>query len=268
MENKVIIITGASSGIGLACSEAFHEQGAKIVLAARNAEALNSIADKLNLKHPGKCIAIPTDVTIEDNCKQLVQATIQKFGRIDVLINNAGLSMRANFASVDLKVLKRLMEVNFWGAVYCTKYALPHLIESQGSIVAISSVAGMHGMPWRTGYSASKYALQGFMDTIRIENLKKNLHVMLVIPGFVATNIRQTALIADGSAQGESPRNENKMMKPETLAIHIIRGLKNRKRHITPSFEGKITPILKLICPNLLDKLFYKHLKREPNSPL
>ena len=176
--------------------------------------------------------------------------------------------MRANFADVSLDTLKRLMDVNFWGAVYCTKFALPYLLESKGSVAAISSVAGVHGLPCRTGYSASKYALQGFMDTVRVENLKKGLHVMLVVPGFVATNIRRTALVADGSAQGESPRDEDKMMTPEELARRIARGLQKRKRQLTTSYEGKLTPLLKLISPSLLDKLFYSHMKREPDAPL
>ncbi|MDR2563987.1 MAG: SDR family oxidoreductase [Prevotellaceae bacterium] len=268
LNNKVIIITGASSGIGLACAEAFHNRGAKVALAARSADVIKAVADKLNGKTAGRAIAIPTDVAVEEDCKQLIQTVRNGFGRIDALINNAGLSMRANFAEVNLEVLKRLMEVNFWGAVYCTKYALPYLLESKGSVVAVSSVAGLHGMPGRTGYSASKYALQGFMDTVRIENLKKNLHVMVVVPGFVATNIRLTALVADGSAQGESPRKEEKMMSPEKLAEHIIRGLEKRRRRVAPSFEGRLTPVLKLLWPNLVDRLFYNHLKREPNAPL
>ena len=239
-----------------------------MVLAARNTDAINTLADKLNEKNAGHAVAVRTDVTVEEDCKQLIQSAIDEFGRIDVLINNAGLSMRANFADVEIDVLKRLMDVNFWGAVHCTKYALPSLLESEGSVVAISSVAGVHGMPGRTGYSASKYALQGFMDTVRIENLKKNLHVMVVVPGFVATNIRWTALVADGSEQGESPRVEEKMMTPEELALCIIRGLKKRKRRVAPSYEGRFTPILKLLWPSLVDKLFYNHLKREPNSPV
>ena len=268
LNEKVIIITGASSGIGYACARVFHSLGAKLALAARNIDAISALADELNAKNARSVIAIPTDVTLENDCKQLIQSAINEFGRIDVLLNNAGLSMRANFADVSLDTLKRLMDVNFWGAVYCTKFALPYLLESKGSVAAISSVAGVHGLPCRTGYSASKYALQGFMDTVRVENLKKGLHVMLVVPGFVATNIRRTALVADGSAQGESPRDEDKMMTPEELARRIARGLQKRKRQLTTSYEGKLTPLLKLISPSLLDKLFYNHMKREPDAPL
>jgi short-subunit dehydrogenase len=268
LNDKVIIVTGASSGIGYACVRVFHSHGAKLALAARNIDAINALADELNAKKGRSVIAIQTDVTVETDCKHLIQSTVNEFGRIDVLLNNAGLSMRANFADVSLDTLKRLMDVNFWGAVYCTKYALPYLLESKGSVTAISSVAGIHGLPCRAGYSASKYALQGFMDTIRVENLKKGLHVMLVIPGFVSTNIRRTALVADGSAQGESPRDEAKMMTSEELARRIARALQKRKRQLVTSYEGKLTPLLKIVSPALLDRLFYNHMKREPDAPL
>jgi short-subunit dehydrogenase len=268
LNNKTVIITGSSSGIGLACAHIFHKKGANVVLAARSYDIIMETETVFNSSRSGSALAVRTDVTIEDDCKFLIERTVKTFGSIDVLINNAGLSMRANFADVDLTVLKKLMDVNFWGAVFCTKYALPYLIENKGTLAGVSSVAGLHGLPGRTGYSASKYAMQGFLDTIRIENLKKGLHVMEIIPGFVATNVRNTALIADGSAQGESPREEEKMMTPEELAIKIVRGIERRKRRLTTSYEGKLTPIIKLLWPSLLDKLYFNHMKKEPNSPV
>ena len=268
IKNKVVIITGASSGIGLACAHAFYEKGAKVVLAARSEEIIKEVADTFNGKGELRAIAVKTDVAIEDDCKNLIEKTVEAFGTVDILINNAGVSMRANFADVELDVLRRLMDTNFWGAVYCTKYAYPYIIAGKGSIVGVSSVAGVHGMPCRTGYSASKYALQGFLDTIRVEMLRKGVQVMIVIPGFIATNVRKAALVADGSAQEESPRNENKMMSPEELARRIINGIRKNKRQFSTSYEGRFTPVVAFFLPKMVDKMYYNHMKREPNSPL
>ena len=204
----------------------------------------------------------------EEDCKHLMQVAVDSFGGIDVLICNAGISMRALFDDCDLKVLHRLMDVNFWGTVNCTKYALPWLQKSRGSLVGISSVAGLHGLPGRTGYSASKYAMTGFLDTIRIENLKKGLHVMTACPGFTASNVRFSALTADGSQQGETPRNEAKMMTPEQVAHIVERGIRRRKRLCLMEWEGRGTHLLKKFCPSLVDKLFYKVMAKEPDSPL
>ncbi len=180
-----------------------------------------------------------TDVTREADCRRLIERTVERFGRIDILICNAGISMRALFDDVDLDVLRHLMDVNFWGAVYCTKYALPYLQASKGSIVGVSSVAGIHGLPGRTGYSASKYAMTGFMETIRIENLKKGVHVMIAAPGFTASNVRFSALTADGSAQGESPREEEKMMSAAEVAHRIARGNQPSQTHPVDGIQRK-----------------------------
>jgi len=269
INQKVVIITGASSGIGLACVHEFYSKGAKVVLAARNYDTIKAIEEELNSNQSEKrALAVKADVTVEADCKNLIEKAIETFGKIDILVNNAGLSMRANFADVDLNVLKKLMDVNFWGTAYCTKHALPHLIASKGSIVGVSSVAGMHGLPGRTGYSASKYAMQGLLDTIRIENLDKGLHVMLVYPGFVASNVRNSALLSDGSTQGSSPREEKKMMTAEQMASRILKGVQKRKRFIATSIEGKITPIIKLLFPSLLDRLYLNHMKKEPDAPI
>ena len=268
LHDKVVIITGASSGIGLACARVFYKKGVRLVLAARSEDVIKELADEFNSHGETRAIAIKTDVAIEDDCKHLIEKAVGAFGQIDILINNAGVSMRANFADVELDVLRRLMDINFWGTVYCTKYAYPYIIANKGSIVGISSVAGIHGLPCRTGYSASKYAMQGFLDVLRIETMKKGVQVMVVVPGFISTNVRKVALVADGSAQGESPRNENKMMSPEELARRIVRGIQKNKRQFATSYEGWFTPIVSLFFPQVVDKIYYNHMKREPNSPL
>ena len=175
--------------------------------------------------------------------------------------------MRAMFSDVELSVMKKLMDVNFWGTVYCTKYALPHLIETRGTVAGISSIAGIHGLPGRTGYSASKFAMHGFLEALRIENFKNGLHVLIAAPGFTYSNIRKTALAADGNPQGESPREEDKMMTAEKVAQHIYRAVSKRSRSLILTSQGKSTALLKRIAPSLLDKLIYDHLAKEPDSP-
>lgn len=267
LNGKVVVITGASSGIGEAMAREYSKMGAKVVLGARREEELRRVADEI--KAAGGAVAYATcDVVSEEGCKRLIDTAIDNFGGIDVLICNAGLSMRALFDECDLKVLHRLMDVNFWGTVNCTKYALPWLQKSKGSLVGISSVAGIHGLPGRTGYSASKYAMTGFLDTIRVENLKKGLHVMTACPGFTASNVRFSALTADGTQQGETPRNEAKMMTPEQVAHIVARGIHRRKRLCLMEWEGRGTHLLKKFFPALVDRLFYAAMAKEPDSPL
>src|ERR1017187_7852739 len=212
MKDKIVIITGASSGIGKACAIAFADAGCKVVLAARDVEKLKEL--ELLLTNKGKeVLTIITDVTKEDDCKRLIEETIKRFDRIDVLITNAGVSMRAVFNEVDLNVFKQLMDVNFWGMVYCTKHALPYLLESKGSVVGLSSIAGKKGLPGRTGYSASKFAIEGFLESLRIENLENDLHVLVACPGYTDSNIRYNCLLKDGKPEGGSPLEGKKLMK-------------------------------------------------------
>jgi Short-chain dehydrogenases of various substrate specificities len=267
MQDKVIIITGASSGIGLACALEFASRGARLALAARSLDKLESIQKELQSKG-SDVIVVKTDVSIDEDCKHLIEQTISAFGRIDVLVNNAGLSMRAAFADTDIKVLKTLMDVNFWGTVYCTKYALPWLLKSKGSVVGISSIAGFMGLPGRTGYSASKFAMHGFLETLRTENLKTGLHVLIAAPGFTASNVRKVALTASGQQQGETPRAEDKMMSAEAVAKHLAKAIIKRKRTLILTFvEGKLTVFLNKWCPSLVSKLAYNHMAKEPDSP-
>ena len=267
MENKTVIITGASSGIGLACAWEFAAKGASVVLAARNFEKITATAGKMKEKGH-KALAVRTDVSAESDCKAMVEAACNEYGSIDVLVNNAGLSMRALFGDTDIKVLKQLMDVNFWGSVYCTKHALPYLLETRGSVAGISSIAGYQGLPGRTGYSASKFAMHGFLEALRIEYMDRGLHVLIAAPGFTSSNIRKTALSGDGSAQGESPRAEDRMMSAEDVARKIVVSVLRRKRTLVLTTQGRLTVLLKKFAPWVLDRMVYNHLAKEPDSPI
>jgi dehydrogenase/reductase SDR family protein 7B len=267
MKNKVVIITGASSGIGKACASEFGRAGARVVITGRNLPALQETASEL-VKQSFSIIPIQADVSIEEDCKKVIRQTMELFGSIDVLINNAGISMRALFEDIDVSVIKKVMDINFYGTVYMTKYALPEILKTKGSIVAISSVAGFRGLPGRIGYSASKFAIHGFMESLRTELLKREVHVMLACPGFTSSNIRKTALAADGSAQGESPKDESSLMGPEEVAREIFQGIVKRKRSFVLTAQGKITVWLNKIFPGFMDKMVYEHFRKEENSPL
>jgi dehydrogenase/reductase SDR family protein 7B len=266
MKDKVVIITGGSSGIGKACAFAFGKAGAKVVITGR---------DKIRLEETGKALAaekienlaVAGDVSSETDVQRMITETVARFGRIDVLINNAGISMRALFEDLELEVIRKVMDINFWGTVYATKYALPYITASQGSIVGVSSIAGYRGLPGRTGYSASKFAMHGFLEALRTELLPKKVHVLLACPGFTASNIRNAALAANGQVQGESPRDEQKMMTSEEVAEHILKATIKRQRDLVLTFQGKFTIFLNRFLPGLADKLVYNHMKKEKDSP-
>ncbi len=263
-QDKVVLITGASSGIGRALVSEALRRGAFVVLAARSRAEMQKAMEGSDRS---RYMIVTTDVAKESDCARLLEQTIERFGRLDLLINNAGVSMRALFADAELGVLEHLMQVNFWGAVYCTKFALPHLLRSEGSVVGVSSIAGYKGLPARSGYSASKFALQGFLECPRIENRKKGLHVLIACPGFTSSNIRKTALAKDGSMQGESPRDEAKMMQPETVARQILKAVARRKRTLVLTRQGRLTVWLNKLFPAWTDKLVYDHMAKEPDSP-
>lgn len=264
-KDKVAIVTGASSGIGLATATLLAKYQAKVVLAARSEDKLNELSRQLS--QYSEVISVKTDVSNQEDCSRLIEKTIQKFGRIDILINNAGISMRAMFKDLDLSVIHRLMDVNFWGTVYCTKYALPYLLESKGSVVGVISTAGYKGLPGRTGYSASKFAINGFLDTLRSEHLYDGLHVMIYAPGFTASNIRKTALMADGSIQGDTPREEGKMMTSERVGEIMLNHIRKRSRRATLTFTGKLLLVLTRLFPTITDHMEYWYMAREPDSP-
>lgn len=260
---KVVLITGASSGIGLALAKGALRQGAFVAACARNKEKLQtSLGTHENL------LLLAADVSKEDDCKAFIEAAAAKWGRVDVLINNAGMSMRALFEEVKLDVLRELMDVNFWGAVCCTKYALPYIRKQKGVIVGVSSIAGYRGLPARTGYSASKFALQGFLESLRTELLHTGTHVMWVSPGFTASNIRNVALSADGTRQGETPLAEDKLMSAENCAHIILDAVVKRKRTVVMTGQGRLTVLLNKLLPGFTDKQVYKHFLCEPDSPL
>jgi len=263
LKNKVVVITGGSSGIGKALVEIALARGAKVAVCARGLAKMQSL-----LGQSDSLFCFGADVSIEGDCRAFMEAVLQRWGVIDVLINNAGISMRALFEGLDLRVIKELMDVNFWGAVYCTKYALPSISKQRGVIVGVSSVAGYRGLPGRTGYSASKFAMQGFFEALRTEQLYTGVHVMWVAPGFTASNIRNAARSSDGSPQAETPLDEGKLMSAEECAGIILDGVEKRKRTIIMTGQGRLAVWLNKLFPALADKLVYKHFLKEPDSPL
>ena len=266
MQDKVIIITGATSGIGQACAEVFGKEGAKIIFTGRNKERMDKVRSSLSslgIDHSGYIM----DVSDENENKRLIEETIEKYGRLDVLINNAGISMRALFDESDLDIFKKVMDINFYGTVYATKYALPHILKSKGSIVGVSSINGHRGTPARSAYTASKYAMEGFFEALRTEVMKKGVHILVVSPGFTGTNIRNAALNKDGQEQGESPRDEDKMMSAETVARKILNGIRHKKRDIVLTTQGKLIVFLNKWVPGWMDKKVYEHMAKEKDSP-
>lgn len=254
--NKTIVLTGASAGIGRSLALALAQQQANLVLAARNGEALEETA-LLCQQRGTKAIAVPTNVAEPEACQHLIQQAMTTFGQIDCLVNNAGISMLAPFDQItDLASVEQVMRVNYLGAVYCTHYALPYLKASRGLLVAISSLCGKTGVPTRSGYVASKHAMQGFFDTLRIELLSTGVDVLVVSPGFVATDIRQRALAGDGTPLGKSPRDESKgTMTVEDCVRLIVKAMERRQREEVMTLKGKLIPWAKLIVPGWVDRL-------------
>lgn len=267
MKDKVVIITGGTSGIGRALAEEFGSRGSKILITGRNTAQLETTVSALQSKGI-QIEGFAGDVSLEEDNLKMAEAAINKFGRIDVLINNAGVSMRALFEEVDLTVVKKVMDINFYGVLYATKYCLPEIIRNKGSIVGISSIAGYRGLPGRTGYSASKFALNGFLEVLRTELLKRNVHVLTACPGFTSSGIRKNALTKDGSQQGESPRAEEEMMSAEECARHIYRATLKRKRQLILTSQGKLTLWLNKFFPAWTDKMVYNAMAKEKNAPL
>ena len=265
MTGKVVIVTGASSGIGLATARVFGANGAKVVMAARSLDRLQAQAP--SVAEPANVLCVQCDVTREEDCRALIEATVARFGRIDVLVNNAGISMRAMFKDLDLKVLHSLMDVNFWGTVNCTKAALPYLLSAKGSVVGVISIAGYSALPARTGYSASKYAVRGFLDTLRIEHLRDGLNVLVFAPGYTASNVRNAALTADGSPQGETPLDEGKLMSAEECAERLYKAVLRRRSQVTLTALGRLTVWMHRLFPRFTDRMTYRFIAREAGSP-
>lgn len=258
-KNKVVAITGGSDGIGKALIEMLLPMGAKIATCARNQDKLYD----LQLRHstsPLHCIV--ADVSNYNDCKLFIDTTIKQFGGIDILINNAGISMRSLLKDAELEVFRKVMDINYFGTVYCTKLALNSLIERKGTIVGVTSIAGYRGLPGRSGYSASKFALNGWLEAIRTELQDEGVNVMWVSPGYTRSNIRNAALNNKAVAQGESPLNEAELMSPETCARYILKAIEKKKRTLVLTFKGKQTIFMNKFFPSLTDiftkKFFFK----------
>ena len=252
LADKIIVVTGGSDGIGKALVELLLHKGCKVATCGRSYEKLY----QLQTANSGRPLHIATaDVSKQGDCKKFIDSVIETFGTIDVLINNAGLSMRALFAETDLQTLHSLMDVNFWGTVYCTKYALPEIIKNKGTIVGVSSIAGLRGLPGRTGYSASKFAVNGFLEALRTELLDDGVNVMWVAPGFTTSNIRNSALNEKAMPQQENLMDESKMMSAAECAEHIVEAITKRKRNSVFTFLGKRTAFMSKIFPKMTDKM-------------
>jgi short-subunit dehydrogenase len=253
LKDNVIIITGASTGIGEELAYQLAQQGAQLTLTARRLEELNRAAEKAR-GFGGKVITVSADVGRSEECKKIIDATIAEFGRVDTLVCNAGMTMWAKFADIkDVSMLERIMQVNYMGAVYCTHHALPHLVASRGRIVGIASLTGLVGVPTRTGYAASKHAMRGFFDSLRIELEGEGVTVTMLYPGFVATGIRENATGADGKPAKIDPVSKDDAMTVEECADIIVRAIESRKREVVMTFKGKLGLWLKLIAPTVID---------------
>ena len=265
LKGKTIVITGASAGIGEELAVSLAARGARLVLAARNEIALKTAVKRCE-SAGGRAIAVVTDVTDEKQCEALIARAVEAFGGVDVLVNNAGISMWARFEEVtDLSIFERIMAVNYLGAVYCTHHALPHLRRSKGLLVAVSSLTGKTGVPTRTGYAASKHAMQGFFDSLRIELFGSGVDVLVVSPGFVGTDIRARALGADGKPLQASPREEQ---RGDTMSVHtcvdlIVRAIVARKREVVMTTVAKLGMLVKAIAPSLVDRIALRAVREK-----
>lgn len=253
--NKIVIVTGGTDGIGRALVDALIKQGAKVATCSRHHDKLYALQSEYPSAYLHTMVA---DVSNENDCRRFMETTIKFFGGIDILINNAGVSMRALLKDTTPEVIKKVMDINFYGTVYCTKHALNTIIERKGTIVGVSSIAGYRGLPGRSGYSASKFAVQGWLEAIKTELMADGVHVMWVCPGFTTSNIRNAALNKDGASHGETPMDEGKMMTAEDCAGHILKAVRKKKRTLVLTFTGKRTVFMQKFFPKLADKFVQK----------
>lgn len=266
-KKQTVIITGGTSGIGKACAELYASKGYNVVITGRNQDNLNAVVQAFQ-SSGYDVLGIQADAASEKRAQEVIDQTIKTFGSVDVLICNAGVSMRAMFEDLDLKVFKEVMDINFMGTVNYVKYALPYLLESKGTIIGISSINGHRGTPARTAYSSSKFAMEGFFEALRTELLYRDVHVLVASPGYTGTNIRNTALTAHGKTQGESPKDESKMMTAEEVAMRIYKGHQKKTRNFILTPLGWWLNFLNHFVPRLMDKIVYNVLAKEPDSPL
>jgi len=262
--DNVVLITGASSGIGKQLALQLADQGAWLSLAARSEDRLLQVAASCR-ERGARTLVAPTDVAHEDQCQALVERTVAEFGRLDTLINNAGFGLHARFDELpDLRAFEQVMQVNFMGSVYCTYHALPHLMETTGRIVGISSLAGRFSTPRNTAYCASKHALTGFYDSLRNEMRRTGVTVTAVYPSFVVTEFNERLLESDGTPRGERGRQfyTKRMMTAERCARLIIRSAAARKRQRVMTLGGKVALWVQLIAPATLDRVVRKIVRK------
>jgi short-subunit dehydrogenase len=259
---KTIVLTGASQGIGRALALKLAEDRPRLVLAARDAAALEAVAAECGAKG-ADTLVVPTDVADEAQCRRLVEQARERFKVIDVLLNNAGIGMIARFDEMqDLAVYERLMKVNYLGCVYPTFYALPHLRESRGQIVVMASLAGLTGVPTRTGYAASKHAVIGFFDSLRIELQGSGVDVTVVCPYFVRSEIHKRAAGGDGQAIGTTSMKEDWIMTAEECATRTIAAMARRQRMLVFTAKGKLGRFIRLLAPGFVDGLARRAVER------
>ncbi len=260
--NKTVVLTGASDGIGAELARRIAPEGARLVLAARNEEKLHEVAFRCR-KAGADILVVPTDVSEREQCERLVAQALERFGGIDLLINNAGMSMHAMFDEItDLATCERLMRVNFFGAMWCTHAALPALKQSRGQMVAMSSLAGKTGVPGRTAYCASKFALSGFCEALRIELDPHGVAVTVVFPGVVATETRRRGLDGSGAVAGVSRLDESNAMSVERCVDIALAGIRARRREVIMTARGRIGLKLKAFAPGVVDLLARRALAR------
>lgn len=254
INDQVTIITGASSGIGAELARQLAANGARLALAARREELLEEVAADCR-QLGGEAVAVPTDITVPEQCAALIQRTVDTYGAVDMLINNAGISMHALFADIEeLDIFDRIMRVNYMGAVGCTHCALPHLLKARGRIVVVSSLTGIAGVPTRTGYAASKHALHGFFDSLRVELAGSGVSVTIACPGFVETGIRRYRQGPDDSRH----KNRSRRMPVERCARIILRAARRRRREVVMTALGKVGRFVRLFLPGLIDRIARK----------
>jgi short-subunit dehydrogenase len=261
-EGRTIVVTGASVGIGRAFCRAVAPQRPRLVLASRDEGRLEEAAAECRALG-AQALVVPTDVGVEAQCRALVERTVAHFGGLDVLVNNAGLSMWARLDELtDLSIYERIMRVNYLGCVWLTHAALPHLKRSRGQIVVIGSLLGLTGAPTRTGYSASKHALMGFYDSLRIELMGTGVDITMVAPDFVVTEIHRRSEGADGRPLGETPMQESKIMTAEACAAMILRGMEKRRRLVIGSLRGKLGRFVRIFAPGVIDRVAQRAIRR------
>jgi NAD(P)-dependent dehydrogenase (short-subunit alcohol dehydrogenase family) len=260
--NNVVVITGGSSGIGREIAYQLSPEGALLVLAAREPVLLKTAADECG-RRGASALAVPTDVSVEAECRALIDRAVERFGRIDTLVNNAGISMRSRFDELgSVEPIERLMRINFLGAVYCTHYALPHLKRSRGRIVVVASLAGKAGVPTLTGYAASKHAIAGFFDSLRPEIASAGVSTTMIYPGFVATDIASRAIGPGGKMLGVRPVPRERLMPVDECARKIIRAARQRRRELVMTSRGKFGQWLKLVAPGAIDRVAMRAIQR------